>query len=222
MVFHKMNNINQFLIVDNLTKTFEQKTISISFTLERGKSLALLGTSGCGKTTILKMVAGLLLPDSGSIFLDGRDITELSPGKRKIGMVFQDYALFPHLNVEDNIAYGLVSKGIKKKQAREQIQNLIELFNLNGLEKRSVVLLSGGEKQRVALARSLAVQPSLLLFDEPLSALDADLRLKLRKELRENQKKLGYTAIYVTHDKDEATELADSIIYMNTIQESAG
>lgn len=217
-----MNNINQFLIVDNLTKTFEQKTISISFTLERGKSLALLGTSGCGKTTILKMVAGLLLPDSGSIFLDGRDITELSPGKRKIGMVFQDYALFPHLNVEDNIAYGLVSKGIKKKQAREQIQNLIELFNLNGLEKRSVVLLSGGEKQRVALARSLAVQPSLLLFDEPLSALDADLRLKLRKELRENQKKLGYTAIYVTHDKDEATELADSIIYMNTIQESAG
>lgn len=217
-----MNNINQFLIVDNLTKTFEQKTISISFTLERGKSLALLGASGCGKTTILKMVAGLLLPDSGSIFLDGRDITELSPGKRKIGMVFQDYALFPHLNVEDNIAYGLVSKGIKKKQAREQIQNLIELFNLNGLEKRSVVLLSGGEKQRVALARSLAVQPSLLLFDEPLSALDADLRLKLRKELRENQKKLGYTAIYVTHDKDEATELADSIIYMNTIQESAG
>lgn len=209
-----MNDVNSFLTVDNLVKKFETKTISISFSVEKGKALALLGASGCGKTTILKMIAGLLPPDSGSIFLNGYNITNLPAGNRKIGMVFQDYALFPHLSVEDNIGYGLVSQGMNKKEARKRAHSIMKSFNLDGLEKRKTTFLSGGEKQRVSLARSLAVLPALMLFDEPLSALDADLRLKLRKDLREKQKTLGYTAIYVTHDTEEAAALADTIIYM--------
>lgn len=209
-----MNKMQAFLQVENLTKHFENKTVSISFCLEKGKALALLGPSGCGKTTVLKMIAGLLSPDCGSIFLDGSNITRMPAGKRKIGMVFQDYALFPHLSVEDNIAYGLVSQGACKKAARAEAGKFIEAFNLKGLEKRKTDLLSGGEKQRVALARSLAVHPALILFDEPLSALDTELRLKLRKELKAGRKTLGYTAVYVTHDKDEAAELADTVIYM--------
>ena len=214
-----MNDTNAFLTVDNLVKKFREKNISISFNLEKGKALALLGPSGCGKTTILKMIAGLLQPDSGSVFLDGHNITNLPAGKRKIGMVFQDYALFPHLSVEDNIGYGLVSQGMNKKEARKQAHIIMKSFNLEGLEKRKTAFLSGGEKQRVSLARSLAVHPSLILFDEPLSALDSDLRLKLRKDLREKQKVLGYTAIYVTHDKEEASELTDTIMYMNVFSE---
>ncbi len=201
-----------FLQVKDLSKTFGKKKISISFDLEKDKALALLGPSGCGKTTILKIIAGLVEADSGKIILNGKDISKTAPAKRNIGMVFQDYALFPHLTVEDNISYALVSKGMSKKQARAEIKNLIELFNLDGLEKRKPALLSGGEKQRVSLARSLAAKPELILFDEPLSALDADLRLKLRKELKQRQQELKYTAIYVTHDKAEAEELSDSII----------
>ncbi len=207
-----IENEKNFLQVKDIKKAFGEKKIESSFSLEKSKALALLGPSGCGKTTILKIIAGLLKPDSGSIILNGVDITKLSPAKRHIGMVFQDYALFPHLSVEDNISYALVSQGMSKKNARNEIKNLIELFNLNGLEKRKPNLLSGGEKQRVSLARSLAAKPDLILFDEPLSALDADLRIKLRKELRQRQVELGYTAIYVTHDKDEAKELADSIV----------
>ncbi|AGT42799.1 ABC transporter ATP-binding protein [Treponema pedis] len=207
-----MNKKADFLTVENLTKRFDKKNISISFSVKKGGALALLGPSGCGKTTILKMIAGLLVPDSGSVFLDGKDITEIPAGKRKIGMVFQDYALFPHLSVEDNIAYGLVSHGMSKRNARAEAGKWILNFNLSGLEKRKPDLLSGGEKQRVSLARSLAVHPALILFDEPLSALDTELRLRLRKELRENRSLLGYTAVYVTHDKEEAEELADGII----------
>ncbi len=208
-----MENKNQaFLQVIDIKKRFDKKEISASFNLEKNKALALLGPSGCGKTTVLKIIAGLLEADSGKIILDGKDITKMPAGERAIGMVFQDYALFPHLSVEDNISYALVSRGMNKKKARTEIKNLIELFNLRGLEKRKPTLLSGGEKQRVSLARSLAAKPELILFDEPLSALDADLRIKLRKELRQRQQELGYTAIYVTHDKDEAEELADDII----------
>ncbi len=205
-------NEKNFLQVREITKTFDTKKISISFDLEKNKALALLGPSGCGKTTILKIIAGLLKADSGSVILNGRDITNEAPGKRQIGMVFQDYALFPHLTVEDNISYALVSEGMSKKNARNEIKDLIELFNLSGLEKRKPNLLSGGEKQRVSLARSLAAKPKLILFDEPLSALDADLRIKIRKELRQRQQELKYTAIYVTHDKAEAEELADVLI----------
>lgn len=207
-----MNNQNAFLKVENLTKKFISKSISVSFSLEKGKALSLLGPSGCGKTTVLKMIAGLILPDSGTVTLNGKDITYLDPAKRKIGMVFQDYALFPHLNVEENIIYGLISNGYGKKHALKEIDGLLDLFNLRGLEKQKIHTLSGGEKQRVSLARSLAVKPFLLLFDEPLSALDEDLRLKLRKELKKNREELGYTAIYVTHDKNEALELSDEII----------
>lgn len=205
---------NKFLQIENLSKKFGNKIISASFFVKKGEAVALLGNSGCGKTTVLKMIAGLIKQDSGSIILNGEDITHRKACQRNIGMVFQDYALFPHLTVEDNIAYGLVSKGMKKKYARNEIKKWIEIFNLSGLEKRNPIFLSGGEKQRVSLARSLAVNPELILFDEPLSALDTELRLKLQKELRSNQQNLGYTAVYVTHDKTEAAFLADRIITM--------
>ena len=209
-----MENEKAFLQLKNIKKHFTEKDISISFELKKGKALALLGPSGCGKTTVLKIIAGLVSADSGELILDGKDISRTPPGKRGIGMVFQDYALFPHLNVEENIFYGLVSQGMSKKEALKAIAPLVELFHLEALQKRKTDLLSGGEKQRVSLARSLAVKPSLILFDEPLSALDADLRLHLRKELRAKQESLGYTAVYVTHDKDEAAALADEVLYM--------
>ncbi len=208
---------NKFLQVKEITKNFGAKKISCSFGLEENKALALLGPSGCGKTTVLKMIAGLLQPDSGEIILNGKNITDIPAGKRQVGMVFQDYALFPHLTVEDNIAYGLVSMGKSKKDARLEIKKLVELFNLGGLEKRKPELLSGGEKQRVSLARSLALRPALMLFDEPLSALDTGLRVKLQGELRQRQQELKYTAIYVTHSKAEAETLADEIISLDDI-----
>ena len=152
--------------------------------------------------------------DSGNIFLDGRDITEAPVKNRSIGMVFQDYALFPHLSVEDNIGYGLVSHGVSKKESRRAAAEWLERFGLIGMEKRQIEGLSGGERQRVALARTLAVHPLVVLFDEPLSALDAPLRLKLREELKKHQAEMRYTAIYVTHDRDEAEYLADNIIEM--------
>ncbi|MGP1594979.1 MAG: ABC transporter ATP-binding protein [Treponema sp.] len=203
-----------FLAINRLTKQRGQKTISLSFSLAKGESLALLGPSGCGKSTILSMIAGLLSPDSGTIMLNGTDITALPAAKRHIGMVFQDYALFPHLTVEDNIGYGLVSAGMTKKESRAAAAEWIQRFGLHGMEKRPITFLSGGEKQRVALARTLAVNPLAVLFDEPLSALDTELRIKLRAELQNHQKDIGYTAIYVTHDREEASVLAHRIIEM--------
>ena len=203
-----------FLDVQNITKDWQTKTISISFTLSKGSSLALLGDSGSGKTTILKMIAGLIKIDSGVLFLDGKNITNTPCGKRDVGMVFQDYALFPHLNVEDNVAYGLLCAGMSKKHAREEISNYLKLFKLERIKKLHPNEISGGEKQRVSLARSLAVGNRLILFDEPLSALDSNLRQKLQEELKEHQKSLGYTAIYVTHDEKEAEFLSDKIIYI--------
>ena len=203
-----------FLAINRLTKQRGQKTISLSFSLAKGESLALLGPSGCGKSTILSMIAGLLSPDSGTIMLNGTDITALPAAKRHIGMVFQDYALFPHLTVEDNIGYGLVSAGMTKKESRAAAAEWIRRFGLHGMEKRPITFLSGGEKQRVALARTLAVNPLAVLFDEPLSALDTELRIKLRAELQNHQKDIGYTAIYVTHDREEASVLAHRIIEM--------
>ena len=161
------------------------------------------------------MIAGLVLPDSGSISLDGVDITRMRAGLRGVGMVFQDYALFPHLSVEDNIGYGPVSFGATKRESRAVAAEWLERFGLEGFAKRKVDSLSGGERQRVALARTLAVRPRLVLFDEPLSALDAVLRERLRVELRERQRSLGYTAIYVTHDEVEADFLADAVLRMD-------
>ena len=203
-----------FLRLVDLTKRMPSKTISLSCSVEKAGTLALLGPSGCGKSTVLKMIAGLLPADSGHIILDGRDITGEPIKNRGIGMVFQDYALFPHLSVEDNIGYGLISQGISKKESRRAAAEWLKRFGLVGMEKRRIDGLSGGERQRVALARTLAVNPLVVLFDEPLSALDAPLRLKLREELKKHQAEMGYTAIYVTHDRDEAEYLADNIIKM--------
>lgn len=206
--------MNEYLIVDKLSKRWPMQAVEISLSMDRGASLALLGPSGCGKSSVLRMIAGLLAPDSGSVVLDGTDITALPPGRRRVGMVFQDHALFPHLSVEDNIGYGLVSQGMSRKESRASAAEWLERFGLAGFARRRIDTLSGGEKQRVALARTLAVNPRLVLFDEPLSALDADLRKRLRAELRERQVALGYTAIYVTHDEDEAAFLADRVIRM--------
>lgn len=203
-----------FLRLVHLTKRLPAKTITLSCSVEKAGTLALLGASGCGKSTVLKMIAGLVPVDSGNIFLDGRDITDAPVKNRSIGMVFQDYALFPHLSVEDNIGYGLVSHGVSKKESRRAAAEWLERFGLIGMEKRQIEGLSGGERQRVALARTLAVHPLVVLFDEPLSALDAPLRLKLRAELKKRQAEMRYTAIYVTHDRGEAAYLADTIIEM--------
>lgn len=204
----------KWLEVQGLEKNWTMAAVSISFTLEKGGALALLGPSGCGKSTVLRMISGLEAPDSGSVFLAGRDITRLAPAKRRIGMVFQDHALFPHLTVEDNIGYGLRSGGMGKKESREAASEWLERFSLSGFGKRRIDGLSGGERQRVALARTLAVNPDLVLFDEPLSALDTELRARLRDELRARQRELGYAAIYVTHDPAEAEILADRVIRM--------
>lgn len=205
-----------YFFVENLSKHWPMQTVNISLNLTQGESLVLLGRSGCGKSTVLRMIAGLLSPDSGRIVLDGIDITSLPPGKRGVGMVFQDSALFPHLTVEDNIGYGLVSSGMSKKQSRKSAHEWLERFSLTGFARRKSETLSGGERQRVALARTLAVQPRLVLFDEPLSALDSDLRVRLRRELRERQQEQGYTAIYVTHDMTDAEVLADQIVKMTS------
>lgn len=203
-----------FLQLIQLTKHLPAKTISLSCSVKKGGTLALLGPSGCGKSTVLKMIAGLLPADSGHIILNGCDITRKTTKNRGVGMVFQDYALFPHLSVEDNIGYGLVSQGMSKKECRRTAAAWLSRFALDGMEKRRIDDLSGGEKQRVALARALAVHPLVMLFDEPLSALDTPLRLKLRGELKKHQKEIQYTALYVTHDRDEAEYLADTIVEM--------
>jgi ABC-type spermidine/putrescine transport systems, ATPase components len=206
--------MSEYLEIMALRKDWPMQTVEISFTLEKGGSLALLGPSGCGKSSVLRMIAGLLAPDSGSVVLDGRDLAGIPPGRRQVGLVFQDHALFPHLSVEDNIGYGLVSAGTGRKESRLAAAEWLDRFGLPGFAKRRPDSLSGGEKQRVALARTLAVSPRLVLFDEPLSALDQDLRKRLQAELRSRQQELGYTAIYVTHDADEAAILADRIIRM--------
>lgn len=203
-----------FLQLIQLTKHLPAKTISLSCSVKKGGTLALLGPSGCGKSTVLKMIAGLVPADSGHIILNGRDITREAIKNRSVGLVFQDYALFPHLSVEDNIGYGLVSQGMSKKESRHAAAAWLSRFALDGMEKRRIEDLSGGEKQRIALARALAVHPLVLLFDEPLSALDTPLRLKLRGELKKHQEEIQYTALYVTHDQDEAEYLADTIVEM--------
>lgn len=203
-----------FLQLIALTKRRPAKTITLSCSLERSETLALLGPSGCGKSTILKMIAGLLPPDSGTVVLHGRDITAIPAAQRNIGMVFQDYALFPYLSVEDNIGYGLIAHGYSKKESRAAAAVWLDRIGLAGMAKRRIEGLSGGEKQRVALARTLAVNPLVVLFDEPLAALDTPLRLRLRTELKKHQEEMRYTAVYVTHDREEAEYLADRIIEM--------
>jgi len=213
-----------FFTVQNIHKTWETKTVEFSLDCEKGTMTCLLGPSGCGKSTVLNIIAGLEQNDPGAalrepqgqlmIELDGQRIDNLPPAQRQIGMVFQSGALFNHLSVVDNVAYGLISKGIKKSQARRQASEYLTRFDLAGFDKRMPQTLSGGEKQRVALARTLITQPKLVLLDEPFSALDTDLRHRMAAQLRKWQQELGFTAIMVTHDEEEAKTVADKIVRM--------
>jgi iron(III) transport system ATP-binding protein len=179
--------------------------------IRQGEFFALLGPSGCGKTTTLRVIAGLEVPDSGGLFFDDRDVTALPPEQRNAAMVFQSYALFPHMNVFDNVAFGLRARGMARGEIAARVDEALQGVQLEGVQQRPVTDLSGGQQQRVALARSLAVHPAILLLDEPLSNLDAELRYATRRELAELQQRLGITAIYVTHDQEEALDLADRI-----------
>ena len=187
----------------------------ISLDIKPGSFVTLLGPSGCGKTTTLRMVAGFESPDKGEIYIGAQAINELTPNKRDTAMVFQSYALLPHYNVFDNIAYGLKIRKVAKDEIAERVMAMLKLVELEGLEGRMTNQLSGGQQQRVALARALVVQPSVLLFDEPLSNLDAKLRVAMRTEIRRIQQTVGITAIYVTHDQSEAMSISDQIIIMN-------
>ena len=186
-----------------------------SLTIEPGSFVTLLGPSGCGKTTTLRMIAGLESPDEGEIYLGDEPINELTPNKRDTAMVFQSYALLPHYNVFDNVAYGLKLRKVPKDEIRERVLKILDLVELTGMEARMTNQLSGGQQQRVALARALVIEPSVLLFDEPLSNLDAKLRVSMRTEIRRIQQEVGITAIYVTHDQSEAMALSDNIIIMS-------
>lgn len=187
----------------------------VSFGIEKGKLVALLGPSGSGKTTILRMIAGLETPDSGDIFIDGKRINDIPASKRGIGFVFQNYALFRYMTVEDNVAFGLEIQKRPKKEIKQRVQEMINLVGLSGMEKRYPNQLSGGQRQRVAFARALAPNPQVLLLDEPFAAIDAKVRQELRNWLKDTIHQVGITSIFVTHDQDEAVEVADEIIVTN-------
>lgn len=204
------------LVLKNISKRFDstEAVAAVSLDVARGEFFGLLGPSGCGKTTTLRMIAGLENPDSGAIEFDGRDITILPPERRGFGMVFQNYALFPHLNVFENVEFGLRARHKPKPEIAKRVASALELVQLPGYERRRVDELSGGQQQRVAIARAIAIEPALLLFDEPLSNLDVALREETRSELRELVSRLGLTAVYVTHDQEEAFALCDRISVM--------
>ncbi|MCD8221706.1 MAG: ABC transporter ATP-binding protein [Clostridiales bacterium] len=183
--------------------------------IEPGTFVTLLGPSGCGKTTILRMIAGFESPDEGEVYMDDEAINSLTPNKRDTAMVFQSYALLPHYNVFDNVAYGLKIRKLPKDEIREKVLDILKLVEMEGMESRMTNQLSGGQQQRVALARALVLEPGVLLFDEPLSNLDAKLRVTMRTEIRKIQQKVGITAIYVTHDQSEAMSISDKIIIMS-------
>lgn len=207
-----------FLQITDLVKGFDNMIAvdNIDLDVEAGSLVSILGPSGCGKTTTLKMIGGFVKPDRGRIMLDGEDITYMPPEKRPLCTVFQNYALFPHMTVMENIYYGLrFKKGLKEKEKKEKANNMISLVGLSGMENKNIGLLSGGQQQRVALARALALDPKLLLLDEPLSNLDAKLRIRMRQEIKEVQKKLGITMIFVTHDQEEAMSISDKVVVMN-------
>jgi putative spermidine/putrescine transport system ATP-binding protein len=206
-----------FLTISHLEKSFGTNKVVKDFDLEiaKGEFVSLLGPSGCGKTTVLRMVAGFEEPSLGAIRIDGKDVVGLRPNQRNIGMVFQAYALFPNLTVAQNVAFGLKVKGIPKAEMDARVIEMLGLIGLPDLGGRYPFQLSGGQQQRVALARALAVRPQVLLLDEPLSALDAKIRVSLRTEIREIQRRLGITTIFVTHDQEEALSMSDRIVVMN-------
>lgn len=206
-----------YLRIENLKKIFEENRgiEKIDFSIEKGELISLLGPSGCGKTTLLNIIGGFLKPDNGKIYLEDRDITDIPPEKRDISTVFQSYALFPHLNVLENIKYGLKYKKLTKKEQNELALEYLKIVGLDGYEKKSIQELSGGQQQRVALARALVLYPKVLLLDEPFSNLDAKLKISMREELKELQKNLKISMIFVTHDQEEALSISDKVVVMN-------
>lgn len=206
-----------YLRIENLRKIFEENRgiEKIDFSIEKGELISLLGPSGCGKTTLLNIIGGFLKPDNGKIYLEDRDITDIPPEKRDISTVFQSYALFPHMNVLENIKYGLKYKKLTKKEQNELALEYLKIVGLDGYEKKSIQELSGGQQQRVALARALVLYPKVLLLDEPFSNLDAKLKISMREELKELQKNLKISMIFVTHDQEEALSISDKVVVMN-------
>ncbi|MBX3038764.1 MAG: ABC transporter ATP-binding protein [Anaerolineales bacterium] len=206
-----------YLSISNVTKQFGDTVVVDNFNLEIGKGefVSFLGPSGCGKTTTLRMVAGFENPTSGKILLDGADITDKAPNQRNVGMIFQSYALFPNMTVAQNIGFGLKVRKEADAVAKQRVSEMISLINLEAHANKYPYQLSGGQQQRVSLARALAIRPQVLLLDEPLSALDAKIRVSLRSEIRSIQKSLGITAIFVTHDQEEALSISDRIVVMN-------
>ncbi len=206
-----------FLNIKNLKKSFGANTVVHDFSLavEKGEFISFLGPSGCGKTTVLRMIAGFESPDQGVIEINGQDVVDLKPNKRNIGMVFQAYALFPNMTVAQNVAFGLRVSGKPKAEIDATIKEMLELIRLEHLADRFPYQMSGGQQQRVALARALATKPQVLLLDEPLSALDAKIRISLREEIRAIQRQLGITTVFVTHDQEEALSISDRIVVMH-------
>ncbi|MBI5052729.1 MAG: ABC transporter ATP-binding protein [Chloroflexi bacterium] len=208
-----------FLELTNINKLFTQGHYAVdnfNLNVERGEFISFLGPSGCGKTTTLRMIAGFETPSSGSIKINGFEITNKPPNQRQIGMVFQSYALFPNMTIGGNIGFGLMIGGKKSDEIKKRVGEMLDLIHLPNYGDRYPYQLSGGQQQRVALARAIAIQPQLLLLDEPLSALDAKIRVELRAEIRRIQRELGITTVYVTHDQEEALSLSDRIVVMNS------
>ena len=210
------------VVLKEITKIFQQPDTGkdfvavdhINLNIQDGEMVTLLGPSGCGKTTTLRMISGFEYPTSGSVFIGERDVAKIPPNKRGISMVFQSYALFPHLNIWENVAYGLKVAKVSQDEVVRRTNAVMELMQLTGMERRFPNQLSGGQQQRVALARAVVIEPSVLLFDEPLSNLDAKLRESMRDELRALQKRLGITSLYVTHDQSEAMAISDRVVIM--------
>lgn len=208
------------IIIDlkGVSKTFGKDAVvltDINLYIRKNEFLTLLGPSGCGKTTILRIIGGFEHPTSGEVLFAGKDIVDLPPHKRNLNTVFQKYALFPHMNIEENIAFGLNIKKVDKKTIKEKVHKMLKLVNLEGYEKREITSLSGGQQQRIAIARALVNEPEVLLLDEPLGALDLKLRKSMQMELKEIQQRVGITFIYVTHDQEEALTMSDTIAVMN-------
>lgn len=206
-----------YITLKNIEKYFGKSKVldNINIDIEKGEFVSLLGPSGCGKTTLLRIISGLESKNSGEIYVDGKEISKVSPAKRNIGIVFQNYVLFPNLTVYENIAYGLVNKKVKKEEIEKKVNNILDKIDLKHIKHKYPKQLSGGQQQRVALARAVVLSPKILLLDEPLSALDAKVRETLRKEIKALQKDLGITTIMVTHDQEEALTMSDKIVVIN-------